>query len=99
MKTLGEGAFGTVYLAVDARNPERKRHYALKSFKKKKLVINKQIKYIVCELNILKQLSHPYIVNLHFTFQTPNYVYLGLDYCPNRDLSHHLMNEVTFSEK
>lgn len=83
-------------LALELRNPEKKKQYALKCFKKKKLVVNKQIKYTIAELNILKQLSHPFIVNLHFTFQTPNYVYLGLDYCPNKDLSHHLMNEVTF---
>ena len=95
---LGEGSFGRVFLASYQRDPENEVEYALKCFKKKKLVINKQIKYIVAELNILKQLSHPFIVNLHFTFQTPNYVYLGLDYCPGKDLSFHLMQEVTFPE-
>ena len=98
MKVLGEGSFGRVFLAVYNRNPEKPVEYALKCFKKKKLVINKQIKYIVAELSILKQLEHPFIVNLYFTFQTPNYVYLGLDYCPGKDLSHHLMAEVTFPE-
>lgn len=47
LKVLGEGTFGTVYLATDLRNPERKKKYALKCFKKKKLVANKQIKYTV----------------------------------------------------
>jgi serine/threonine protein kinase len=86
-----------VLLATDLKNPSQKK-YALKTFKKLTLMKNKQIKYIICELNILKQLSHPFIINLRFTFQTLQYVYLGLDYCPNHDLSHHLLNEVTFPE-
>ena len=84
---MGEGSFGTVFL-VKHENGQK---YALKCFKKKKLIIQKQIKYIVAELNILKQINHPFIVNLHFTFQTPSNVYLGLDYCSGGDLSSHLM--------
>ena len=97
---MGEGAFGTVFLARDSRNTVKtnKMMYALKCFKKKKLIIQKQIKYTIAELSILKQLCHPFIVNLHFTFQTPNYVYLGLDYCAGLDLAHHLIEEVTFNE-
>ena len=72
--------------------------YALKCFKKKKLVVNKQIKFIVAELNILKIIDHPFIVTLHFTFQTPTNVYLGLDYCSGGDLSSHLVREVYFPE-
>jgi serine/threonine protein kinase len=88
-----------VFLAVDLRVSEKTKYYALKIFKKKKLSINNQIKYTISELNILKQLSHPYIINLHFAFQTPNYLYLGLDYCPNRNLSYYLMRNVTLGEK
>ena len=89
---LGEGSFGTVYLGKHKNGKK----YALKCFKKKKLVINKQIKFIIAELNILKQIDHPYIINLNFTFQTPSNVYLGLDFCPGGDLSSHLMREVNF---
>ena len=38
-------------------------------------------------------------MNLSFTFQTANYVYLGLDYCPGKDLSYHLLREIKFSEE
>lgn len=42
------------------------------------------------EANILKQANNPFIINLHYAFQTPHYLYLALDYCPGRDLSFHL---------
>lgn len=44
---MGEGAFGTVFLAKDIRNPEIDKKYALKCFKKKTLVVKKQIKYTI----------------------------------------------------
>ena len=93
MKELGEGSFGQVFLASCTKNSEM---YALKVFKKKKLVMNKQIKFAISEINILKQINHPFVISLHFTFQTPNYIYLGLDYCSGKDLSHHLIEEVNF---
>lgn len=43
-KELGEGSFGQVFLAVCTRN---NLSYALKVFKKKKLVLNKQIKFAI----------------------------------------------------
>jgi serine/threonine protein kinase len=76
---LGEGSFGTVFLA---RHHKNGRKYALKCFNKKQLILRKQIKYTLAEISILKQLHHPFIVNLHFAFQTPSNAYLGLDYCP-----------------
>jgi serine/threonine protein kinase len=47
---------------------------------------------------VLKQANHPFIINLHYAFQTPNYLYLALDYCPGKDLSFHLAREMSFGE-
>lgn len=49
-------------------------------------------------MNILKQIKHPFIITLHFTFQTPSYIYLGLEYCQGKDLAKHLSEEMTFPE-
>ncbi len=61
--------------------------------------MNKQIKFAISEITILKQISHPFVISLHFTFQTPNYIYLGLDFCGGKDMSHHLIEEVNFHEE
>lgn len=95
IKTLGSGAFGKVFLA---KHIASKKFYALKALKKKTLIVKKQLKYAISEANVLKKANHPFIINLHYAFQTPNFLYLALDYCPGRDLSHHLAREVTFRE-
>lgn len=61
--------------------------YALKALKKSALIAKKQLKYAIGEANVLKKLMSPFIIQLHYAFQTPNYLYLCLDYCPNGDLS------------
>lgn len=93
LNTLGSGAFGKVFLA---KHISTGKLYALKALKKKNLILQKQLKYAIIEANILKQASHHFIINLHFAFQTPHYLYLALDYCSGRDLSFHLAREVTF---
>lgn len=61
--------------------------YALKVLKKSSLILKKQLKYAVGEANVLKKLCSPFILQLHYAFQTPQYLYLCLDYCPYGDLS------------
>jgi serine/threonine protein kinase len=41
LKKIGQGSFGMILLALDLRNPEKQKHYALKTFKKNKLLKNK----------------------------------------------------------
>jgi len=46
----------------------------------------------------LKRADHPFIIKLHYSFQTPDYLYMILDYCPNGDLSIHLNQKQIFEE-
>lgn len=95
LKILGSGAFGKVFLV---RKKDNNRVYAMKALKKRNLIIKKQLKYAVTEANVLKQCQHPFILGLHYAFQTPNFLYLVLDYCTGGDLSYHLIQSVKFSE-
>lgn len=72
--------------------------FALKVLNKKKLAAKKQLKYAVTEATILKKLDHPFIVTLHYSFQTPSNLYLALDYCPHQDLSDLLYEEERLNE-
>ncbi|CAD8176434.1 unnamed protein product [Paramecium pentaurelia] len=96
IKELGSGAFGKVFLV---KHKEDGGIFAMKALKKKTLILKKQIKYAITEANVLKMCKHPFILGLHFAFQTPNYLYLVLDYCQGGDLSYHIANQGKFSEE
>ena len=70
----------------------------MKVLKKSVLVKNKHLKYAITEANVLKRADHPYIIKMHFSFQTPEYLYMILDYCPGGDLSIHLQERQIFEE-
>ena len=38
------------------------------------------------ERNVLSLTNHPFIVKMNFAFQTPDKLFLILDYCPGGDL-------------
>jgi serine/threonine protein kinase len=44
------------------------------------------IKYAIAERNILTAVQHPFIVSLNSAFQSPERLYLIMDYCPGGDL-------------
>ena len=78
------GSFGKVFLA---RHKKQDKLLALKVLNKKKLMSKKQLKYAVGEASILKKVLNPFIIKLHYSFQTPSNLYIALDYCPYGDLS------------
>ena len=95
LAVLGSGSFGHVYLA---KHKETGRFYALKMLSKR-LLTNKQItKYALTEKQVLQSLTHPFIVRLHRTFQTPSKLVFVLDYCAGSTLSDLLADEGRLNE-
>ena len=84
IKLLGNGSFGKVFLA---KHMKRCKLFALKVLNKKKLMVKKQLRYAVGEANILKKVDCPFIIKLHYSFQTPTHLYMAIDYCPHGDLT------------
>ena len=71
----------------------------MKVLRKEKIMGQNLLKYAIAERNVLSLSHHPFIVKLHFAFQTSSKLFLILEYCPNGDLAKHLLFEKRFSEK
>lgn len=95
LKELGKGSFGEVFLV---RKQDTKELFAMKVLQKEKILSQHLIKYALTERNVLTYLDHPFIVSLKYAFQTPERLFLILDYCPGGDLGHHLAQEKRFTE-
>jgi Protein kinase domain/Ankyrin repeats (many copies) len=95
LKQLGKGSFGEVFLV---RKINTSSVYAMKVLKKEKIITQNLISYALTERNVLSVMDHPFIVSLHWAFQTPDNLFLILDYCPGGDLSMRLLAQKTFSE-
>lgn len=85
IKLLGKGAFGKVYKVVHKKTNQT---FAMKMIRKEHLIKHQQEKYSKIERDILKEnKDKPFLLSLHFAFQTPQYLYMVVDYCPNGDLA------------
>ena len=93
---LGKGSFGEVFLVEKIDSGQQ---FALKTLKKEKVLGNNLIRYAFTERNILKNINHPYIVKLNYSFQTPEKLCMVMDYCGGGDLGLHLAREKRFTDE
>ena len=66
---------------------------------KAKIIDKKSVDSILGEKNILSQLHHPFIVNMVYSFQDHEYLYLVMDLLPGGNLRYHLSMRRRFNEK
>nr|XP_046255792.1 serine/threonine-protein kinase Sgk2b [Scatophagus argus] len=96
LKLIGKGSFGKVLLA---RHRKHGGYYAVKVLQKHMIVKRKEQRHVMVERSVLlKGLQHPFLVGLHFSFQTPNMLYFVLDYVNGGELFFHLQRDGSFSE-
>ncbi|XP_006631342.1 serine/threonine-protein kinase Sgk1 [Lepisosteus oculatus] len=96
LKIIGKGSFGKVLLA---RHKESAKYYAVKVLQKKIILKKKEQKHIMAERSVLlKNLKHPFLVGLHYSFQTTDKLYFVLDYVNGGELFYHLQRERVFLE-
>ena len=93
LKVLGKGAFGKVLLV---RDKATKAVYAMKMLHKSVILERQQTDHTKSERHTLEEISHPFIVNLRFAFQTPTKLYLVMDYCSGGELFFHLKHSGIF---
>ncbi|XP_041952316.1 serine/threonine-protein kinase Sgk1 isoform X3 [Alosa alosa] len=96
LKVIGKGSFGKVLLA---RHRSDDKFYAVKVLQKKAILKKKEEKHIMSERNVLlKNVKHPFLVGLHYSFQTTDKLYFVLDYINGGELFYHLQRERCFLE-
>ncbi|MEJ1275302.1 serum/glucocorticoid regulated kinase 1 [Cricetulus griseus] len=82
-----------------ARHKAEEAFYAVKVLQKKAILKKKEEKHIMSERNVLlKNVKHPFLVGLHFSFQTADKLYFVLDYINGGELFYHLQRERCFLE-
>ena len=66
---------------------------------KAKIIDKKSVDSILGEKNLLSELHHPFIVNMIYSFQDHEYLYLVMDLLPGGNLRYHLSIKNRFNEK
>lgn len=92
---IGAGSFARVY---KVKKLDNERIFAMKSLNKDFLRKRNQLKYAINEGKILKLLDHPFIIKLHYSFQSAKSLYYILDYCPYGDLAMQIETHGVFVE-
>ena len=73
--------------------------FALKEMSKPRIIDKKCESTILLERDLLSKMNHPFIVNMHFSFQDINSLYLVMDLITGKDLRYHLSKEKKFSSE
>ena len=95
IRVLGRGTFSKVSVV---RNKHTKKLYAMKSMSKRLLEETENIGQSLTEKDVLFQINYPFLVSAHYSFQTPQKIFIVLDYIPGGELFGRLKEEGRFNE-
>lgn len=77
IRTIGQGAFGTVKLA---KNKATNQLVAIKFLKKYDLIKNKQVDHVHDEVTLLSNMRQPFVVNFEGFNQDECYLYIVMEF-------------------
>ena len=97
LKVIGRGSFGKVMLVTKKGNDQKV--YAMKILRKEAIIQRNQVEHTRAERQILEAIDHPFLMKLHYAFQTKTKLYIVMDYLTGGELFFHLKNERRFNEK
>ena len=95
IKTIGEGTFGKVKLAIHKLTQEK---VAIKILEKKKINNEKDLERIKKEIKYLKMLNHPNIVKIYEIIENENNFYISMEYVSGGELFNYIVKNKRLNE-
>ncbi|XP_007473906.1 serine/threonine-protein kinase 32A isoform X1 [Monodelphis domestica] len=95
LRAIGKGSFGKVCIV---QKNDTKKMYAMKYMNKQKCVERNEVRNVFKELQIMQCLEHPFLVNLWYSFQDEEDMFMVVDLLLGGDLRYHLQQNVRFQE-
>ena len=87
LQIIGKGGFGKVWKVY---HKQKKMKFALKEMNKTKILDKKSEKSVIYERILLSRMNHPFIINMHYSFQDKDNLYIVMDLLTGGDLRYHL---------
>ncbi|XP_043991799.1 serine/threonine-protein kinase 32C-like [Gambusia affinis] len=95
LRAIGKGSFGKVCI-VQKRDTEKM--YAMKYMNKQQCIERDEVRNVFRELEILQEIEHVFLVNLWYSFQDEEDMFMVVDLLLGGDLRYHLQQNVQFGE-
>ncbi|XP_049742510.1 serine/threonine-protein kinase 32B isoform X2 [Elephas maximus indicus] len=95
LRAIGKGSFGKVCIV---QKRDTKKMYAMKYMNKQKCIERDEVRNVFRELQVMQSLEHPFLVNLWYSFQDEEDMFMVVDLLLGGDLRYHLQQNVHFTE-
>ncbi|KAK9711684.1 Serine/threonine-protein kinase [Basidiobolus ranarum] len=96
LKVIGKGAFGEVRLV---QKVDTGIIYAMKTLRKVDMFKKDQLAHVRAERDVLAESDSPWVVQLYYSFQDAQYLYLIMEFLPGGDLMTMLIKYDIFSDE
>ena len=93
---IGEGTFSTVKVAENRQTNEK---VAIKIMQKNKIILDEDKKRLEREIQVLKILRHPNLVQLYSVVETDEKIYLIMEYIKGIELFDYIVNKKKLQER
>ncbi|CAI4223181.1 unnamed protein product [Auanema sp. JU1783] len=101
LRVLGKGAYGKVYLVRKVGGKDHGSMYAMKVIRKNRVISKaKTLEHTQAERKVLEKVKGvPFLVNLHYAFQSDTKLHIVMEYVRGGELFTHLCNRGSFDIK
>ena len=96
IKTIGVGTFGKVKLSIHLPTKE---YVAIKILEKSKVIAQMGLERIEREIEFLKILNHPNIIQIYEVIDAPKNFYIVMEYASGGELFHYIVRKKRLDEK